>query len=151
MAIAISMPSMTFPKTGCLDGPGENQSRLELVATLRKNCDPPELGPGVRHGQGAGNIGILGNVLVLGISAIGACLSCASLEVLESAIGWATGSRAAALRVLGVWAAELVHETWDHAVEVETLVESRRGEVDEVGSSSGDAVKVDFSLDLAHA
>merc|ERR1719203_797732 len=44
MAFATSMPSMTLPKTGCFDGPGENQSRLALLATLMKNWEPPELG-----------------------------------------------------------------------------------------------------------
>ena len=30
--------STALPKTGCLDSPGENQSRFELGATLTKNC-----------------------------------------------------------------------------------------------------------------
>mmetsp|Transcript_34085 Transcript_34085/g.55654 ORF Transcript_34085/g.55654 Transcript_34085/m.55654 type:complete len:208 (-) Transcript_34085:200-823(-) len=44
MAVTTSMPDSTFPNTGCLEGPGENQSRLALLATLMKNCEPPELG-----------------------------------------------------------------------------------------------------------
>jgi hypothetical protein len=32
-----SMPSMTFPNTGCLEAPGENQSRYELWTVLMKN------------------------------------------------------------------------------------------------------------------
>ena len=36
-----SMPSMHFPNTGCLDEPGENQSKFALLATLMKNCEPP--------------------------------------------------------------------------------------------------------------
>merc|ERR550532_90524 len=44
IAITTSMPEVTLPKTGCLDCPGENQSRLELLATLMKNCEPPEFG-----------------------------------------------------------------------------------------------------------
>merc|ERR1719487_322568 len=39
-----SKPLSTFPKTGCFDCPGENQSRLALLATLMKNCEPPEFG-----------------------------------------------------------------------------------------------------------
>merc|ERR1719272_2251614 len=35
---------MHFPNTGCLDAPGENQSKLALLATLMKNCEPPLLG-----------------------------------------------------------------------------------------------------------
>merc|ERR1719424_2222180 len=34
---------MHLPNTGCLDAPGENQSKLELLATLMKNCEPPVL------------------------------------------------------------------------------------------------------------
>jgi len=41
---ATSIPSMIFPKTGCLDCPGENQSRFALSATFMKNCDPPVFG-----------------------------------------------------------------------------------------------------------
>ena len=37
MALTTSMPSITFPKTGCLEGPGENQSRWALCAVLMKN------------------------------------------------------------------------------------------------------------------
>merc|ERR1740138_2007214 len=35
---------MILPNTGCLDWPGENQSKFALLATLRKNCEPPEFG-----------------------------------------------------------------------------------------------------------
>merc|ERR1719277_670623 len=41
---ATSIPLVIFPKTGCLDCPGENQSRFLLSATFMKNCDPPEFG-----------------------------------------------------------------------------------------------------------
>ena len=36
--------SMALPKTGCLDAPGENQSRKPLCTVFMKNCEPPELG-----------------------------------------------------------------------------------------------------------
>ena len=36
--------SASLPKTGWRDSPGENQSRLGLEATLRKNCEPPVCG-----------------------------------------------------------------------------------------------------------
>ena len=37
MATQISYPSTTLPKTGCLDEPPLNQSRLALSATFKKN------------------------------------------------------------------------------------------------------------------
>src|SRR3954469_19213952 len=40
-----SIPSITLPKTGCLDGPAENQSRYGLSATLMKNWQLPLWGP----------------------------------------------------------------------------------------------------------
>merc|ERR1712217_365197 len=39
-----SFDALHLPKTGCLDGPGENQSKLALSATLMKNCEPPLFG-----------------------------------------------------------------------------------------------------------
>merc|ERR1719399_2531320 len=36
--------SMHLPKTGCLDSPGENQSRKSLCTVFMKNCEPPEFG-----------------------------------------------------------------------------------------------------------
>eukprot|EP00308_Calcidiscus_leptoporus_P026785 CAMPEP_0119352148 /NCGR_PEP_ID=MMETSP1334-20130426/1467_1 /TAXON_ID=127549 /ORGANISM="Calcidiscus leptoporus, Strain RCC1130" /LENGTH=123 /DNA_ID=CAMNT_0007365127 /DNA_START=456 /DNA_END=827 /DNA_ORIENTATION=+ len=44
IAMTTSIPSVMAPKTGCFDWPGENQSRKELSATFKKNCEPPELG-----------------------------------------------------------------------------------------------------------
>merc|ERR1719468_902515 len=44
IAVATSMPDVILPNTGCLEGPGENQSRFLLFATLMKNCEPPVLG-----------------------------------------------------------------------------------------------------------
>merc|ERR1712060_208744 len=42
--VTTSIPEMTLPNTGCFDGPGLNQSKFLLFATLMKNCDPPEFG-----------------------------------------------------------------------------------------------------------
>src|SRR5262245_34361322 len=39
-----SMPDVTLPNTGCLDGPGVNQSSRALWIVLMKNCAPPEFG-----------------------------------------------------------------------------------------------------------
>src|SRR5204863_69702 len=39
-----SMPLVILPNTGCLLGPGVNQSRRALSTVLMKNCAPPELG-----------------------------------------------------------------------------------------------------------
>mmetsp|Transcript_4246 Transcript_4246/g.13303 ORF Transcript_4246/g.13303 Transcript_4246/m.13303 type:complete len:200 (+) Transcript_4246:298-897(+) len=41
-AMAKDCLSTIAPKTGCFEDPPENQSRLALCATLRKNCEPPE-------------------------------------------------------------------------------------------------------------
>src|SRR6187549_733592 len=41
----MSMPSFTWPNTGCFEGPGENQSRYGLSTTLMKNWQLPLLGP----------------------------------------------------------------------------------------------------------
>merc|ERR1740138_1708770 len=35
---------MILPNTGCLDWPGENQSKFALSFTLMKNWEPPEFG-----------------------------------------------------------------------------------------------------------
>ena len=57
MAVTTSIPELTLPNTGCLDAPGENQSRKSLFATFRKNCDPPEFGaPRICHAQRAGRL-----------------------------------------------------------------------------------------------
>lgn len=37
-----SYPWTTFPKTGCWERPGLNQSRKAFWPTLMKNCEPPE-------------------------------------------------------------------------------------------------------------
>merc|ERR1719247_348597 len=44
IALTTSMPAVIFPNTGCLDSPGLNQSKKSLLATLRKNWEPPVLG-----------------------------------------------------------------------------------------------------------
>ena len=44
MDLITSIPPMTFPNTGCLDGPGENQSRYALLTVLMKNYELPLLG-----------------------------------------------------------------------------------------------------------
>src|SRR3954463_14850136 len=40
----MSIPSFTWPNTGCFDGPGENQSRYGLSTTLMKNWQLPLFG-----------------------------------------------------------------------------------------------------------
>merc|ERR1712232_970033 len=42
--MAMSIPEVILPKTGCFDWPGENQSRFLLSATFMKNWEPPEFG-----------------------------------------------------------------------------------------------------------
>ena len=45
IALITSMPSVTLPKTGCLEGVlVSNQSRKALCLVLMKNCEPPESG-----------------------------------------------------------------------------------------------------------
>ena len=78
----------------------------------------------VRHGQSARCIGIAGNVLVLDVTAVAALLRCAGLQILEGAI-WRTASAGAtALGILSIWASELVHETWDDTMKVNSIVEA---------------------------
>mmetsp|Transcript_25554 Transcript_25554/g.65153 ORF Transcript_25554/g.65153 Transcript_25554/m.65153 type:complete len:241 (-) Transcript_25554:18-740(-) len=115
-----------------------------------------ELGaPGVRraticHGQGAGRVRVPGDALVLDVAAAEARLHRARLEVFELAIRRAAGARLPAVGVLGVGAAELVHEARDHAVEVHAVVEAGLSQVDEVGRGQGHAVQVDLGFNVAH-
>ena len=52
--------------------------------------------------------------------------------------------------VLGVGAAELVHEVGDHAVKVQAVVEPLFCELDEISTSDGHCVDEDLSFEIAH-
>lgn len=77
----------------------------------------------VSHRQRSRLVGGPVNALVLNVATVGSALLTLRLEVDKSAVGGATGARAFAFRILGVGAAELVHEVRDDAVEMYTIVE----------------------------
>ena len=75
--------------------------------------------------------------LDLDVAAVGALLRRAVAEVLEGPVRRAAGARPRALGVLGVRAAELVHEAGDDAVEVDALVEACEDAGGRAHSASG--------------
>ena len=77
----------------------------------------------VGHGKTALLIAVFRDVFVLDVATIGAALSAASLQVLEGAIWRASSSCPSGLRVFGVRASELVHETGDDSVEMDSFVQ----------------------------
>ena len=95
----------------------------------------------VGHGQGARFIGIPGDVLILDVPTAEAPLRRASLHILEGPIWRAAGPRPGAVRVLGMGATELVHKTWNHAVEMNAVVVARFRQVDEVRGGARHAVQ----------
>merc|ERR1712046_123738 len=70
----------------------------------------------VGHGQGPYSVAVLGDVLVLDVATVGACLSSTRLQVFERAIGRAACARSTTFGILRVRASELVHEPWDDTV-----------------------------------
>jgi len=103
----------------------------------------------VCHRQGAGSICILGDVLVLDVSAICTFLCCSRRQVFEGAIGWATHSCISSLGILSIGATKLVHEAWNYTVEVDAVVEARLRKVNEVGSRARNPVQVDLRCEDA--
>jgi len=101
---------------------------------------------GICHGKGAGSIGVTGDILIFDVASTEALLGATSCEVRECPIVWAASACSARVGILGIGAAELVHEARDYAVEVDTFVESRLAEVDEAGRRDGDAVEVNLRL-----
>ncbi len=88
----------------------------------------------VGHAEGAGRVGDLGDELVwnTSIAVAGVFLSIAGQEL-------GTGGRTSRpgrvrVRILGVGTSELVHEIGNDAVEVDTIVKTRVGQVDEVSA-----------------
>ena len=71
----------------------------------------------VGHRQGAGLVGQLRRKLVLDVAAVGARLRRLSHQILERPVWRAARTRTLRLGVLGIRAAELVHEIGDHAVD----------------------------------
>ena len=103
----------------------------------------------VRHRQSAGRICVPGDVLVLDVAAVGAALGAPSFQILERAIFWTASARFPRLGILRMRAPELIHETRDDAVEVDTFVESRLTEVNEIRCRDGHPVQENLSLEHA--
>lgn len=106
--------------------------------------------PGIGHGQGARLVGDLGCELVFDVATIGTCFRSPSLQILEGTVRRPAGASPLRKWVLAVWTAELIHEIWDHTVKVESIVEARIGEVDEIGRGDGHLLEVNLCFDHAH-
>mmetsp|Transcript_40973 Transcript_40973/g.127695 ORF Transcript_40973/g.127695 Transcript_40973/m.127695 type:complete len:260 (+) Transcript_40973:209-988(+) len=106
---------------------------------------------GICHREGARLVADLGRELVGNVPAPTARDGLAgAIEDLEA--GAVAGTARAGPRALGIpgeRAAELVHETRDHAVEVDAVVEPRLAEVDEVRDSDRHLVQVELRLEGA--
>ena len=95
------------------------------------------VGAGVGHREGSGLVADLGSVLVLDAAAALAVIATDDFDgaVLElRSDSGAAGAAAFVAVLLGVRAAELVHEVGDDTVEVNAVVEASVGQVDEVVS-----------------
>mmetsp|Transcript_62622 Transcript_62622/g.107498 ORF Transcript_62622/g.107498 Transcript_62622/m.107498 type:complete len:219 (-) Transcript_62622:25-681(-) len=119
--------------------------QVGVVAHVDEELGAPRVGSArVGHGERERRVGVFRNVLILDVAAVAAFLDLARGQILESAIRWATLAGVPGLGVFGVGAAKLVHEAWDHAVEVDAVVEPRPGEVDEVRGRAGHPVQEDL-------
>mmetsp|Transcript_27564 Transcript_27564/g.70232 ORF Transcript_27564/g.70232 Transcript_27564/m.70232 type:complete len:205 (-) Transcript_27564:36-650(-) len=104
---------------------------------------------GVRHGESTRLIGDLGSVFILDVAAARSGLGRAGDKVLVCAIWRAASACAPALGVLGVRAAELVHEVWDDAVEVQAIVETRVSQVNEIAHRDRHLLEKKLAYDRA--
>lgn len=107
----------------------------------------------VRHAESSN---IIGNLLVgfsnfIGNSTVMGALVSLSIAALEGAAGnGSSGSGTGAVGILRVGATELVHKVGDHTVEVDAIVESRVGKVDEVAASDWHFVGIQLGLEGTH-
>ncbi len=100
----------------------------------------------VGHGEGTGLVGVLGAAGLAELVgdrslSVSSDLALAG-DVVLGARCRAAGASHTTVGVLGVGAAELVHEVGDDTVEVEAVVEALLGEVDEVVGGHGHGVGV---------
>lgn len=78
----------------------------------------------VGHRERAWLIGRPVDQFILDVAAVGAALLGLCLEIGEGAVGRAACASAFAFGILGIWAAELVHEIRNDAVEMDSVVET---------------------------